>query len=152
MTKNVVIFDIDGTLADGEHRQHHVRPVEGKKKNWPAYNDGMANDRLHLHVAQMYWTLRDNKLFELYIVSGREDQFRDVTENWLFENRINSYKALYMRKTGDYRGDDLVKEEILNTHFDKSKILCVFDDRPRVIRMWRRNGIPVFDCGLGIEF
>jgi hypothetical protein len=62
--------------------------------------------------------------------------------------------ALYMRKAGDYRSDDIVKEEIFNKYFGdvKDRVLCVFDDRPRVIRMWRRIGIPVFDCGLGVEF
>jgi hypothetical protein len=66
----------------------------------------------------------------------------------------HGYAGLYMRKAGDYRSDDIVKEEILDTQFkDKiNNILCVFDDRPRVIRMWRRRGIPVFDCGLGVEF
>lgn len=145
--KTIVIFDIDGTLANGEHRQKWVRE---KPKNWPRYNDLMAQDMVREHVRLMYQYL--HAPIERYIVSGREDRFRDITVKWLADNQILDYKALYMRPANDYRSDDIIKEEILNKYFDKSKILCVFDDRPRVIRMWRKNGIPVLDCGLGIEF
>lgn len=146
--KNIVIFDIDGTLANGEHRVHYVRE---KPKNWFKYNSLMHLDTVNEHVVHMYHTLQYAG-YILYIVSGREDQFRDVTLEWLEKNEIRHYRALYMRKAGDYRSDDIVKEELLLTHFDKDRILCVFDDRPRVIRMWRKNGLKVFDCGNGVEF
>lgn len=149
MTKNVVIFDIDGTLADGEHRVHHVRE---KPKNWFKYNALMSEDKVREHVRLVYNQLLDNKFIDIYIVSGREDKFRQVTEDWLSKHGIQGYSNLHMRKAGDYRSDDIVKEEILLTKFNKDDIVCVFDDRPRVIRMWRKHGIPVFDCGLGIEF
>jgi FMN phosphatase YigB (HAD superfamily) len=149
VTKNTVIFDIDGTLADGSHRVHHVR---NKPKNWVAYNRGMADDDIHQHVYEVYNSLYQASGFDIYIVSGREDQFRAVTEEWLRKNGVTGYRDLFMRKTGDYRSDDIVKEEILLTKFDKNDIVCVFDDRPRVIRMWRKHGIPVFDCGDGVEF
>lgn len=148
--KYIVIFDIDGTLANGEHRVHHVRGKDGEKKNWPAYNAAMGKDAVHTHTRLIYQYL--HRPLYRYIVSGREDQFREVTEKWLNDNQILNYDGLYMRKTGDYRSDDIVKREILLTKFKKDDIVCVFDDRPRVIRMWRAEGIPVFDCGLGIEF
>jgi hypothetical protein len=57
-----------------------------------------------------------------------------------------------MREDGDHRPDDEVKEDILNTHFDKGRIELVIDDRPRVIRMWQRHGLKVLDVGDGVEF
>lgn len=149
MEKDIVIFDIDGTLANGEHRQQFVR---AKPKNWPAYNRRMPDDTVHEHVLAMYEALSACDSHKLFIVSGREAIFRDVTEKWLLDNGVIGYEALYMRPANDYRSDDIIKEEILLKHFDKDRILCVFDDRPRVIRMWRKHGIPVLDCGLGIEF
>jgi phosphoglycolate phosphatase-like HAD superfamily hydrolase len=38
----IVIFDIDGTLADVSERIHHVRK---KPKNWNAFSQGMAQDK-----------------------------------------------------------------------------------------------------------
>ena len=40
--------------------------------------------------------------------------------------------------------DDPQKEEILSTRIDASRVMFVVDDCPRVIEMWRRNGLNVF--------
>jgi phosphoglycolate phosphatase-like HAD superfamily hydrolase len=146
--KDIVIFDIDGTLANGDHRVHHVRK---KPKNWYAYNKDMHKDVPHDHVVSMYNSLKQGP-YSIYIVSGREDRFRDVTEKWLKDHGVEGYVALYMRKAGDNRSDVIVKQEILDKYFDKSKVLCVFDDRPRVIAMWKENGLAVFNCGDGVDF
>ena len=42
MTNEIVIFDIDGTLADISERIHHIKR---KPKNWNAFNEGMAQDK-----------------------------------------------------------------------------------------------------------
>jgi hydroxymethylpyrimidine pyrophosphatase-like HAD family hydrolase len=70
MAKDIVIFDIDGTLANGDHRVKHVRE---KPKNWPKYNALMSKDTVHEHVRIMYQTLLQTCEFGIYIVSGRED-------------------------------------------------------------------------------
>ena len=60
-----------------------------------------------------------------------------------------------MRAGGDYRHDDIVKQEILNSilgWIPKEQIEYVVDDRPRVIRMWRANGLLCHDVGPGTEF
>src|SRR5688500_361977 len=42
MDEKIVIFDIDGTLADISERIHHVK---NKPKNWKAFFAGMAQDK-----------------------------------------------------------------------------------------------------------
>ena len=55
-------------------------------------------------------------------------------------------KKLLMRKTGDKRRDTEVKEEIYNEFIkDKYNVLTVFDDRPCVVRMWKRLNLMVCD-------
>lgn len=151
--KDIVIFDIDGTLANGEHRQHHVR---GPKKNWMAYMDGLAEDTVHEHVRAAFRCFKNNPGidYHIYLLSGRDEPYREATEKWLLDNDIFGYHELYMRPANDYRPDDIIKEELFNKHFGefKDRVLCVFDDRPRVIRMWRKIGIPIFNCGDGTEF
>jgi len=149
-TKNIVIFDIDGTLADTSHRTHLVR---NKPKNWPRFFDLMVEDPPREHVIKMYRTLMRTGEIDLYIVSGRPIDYHEQTSTWLAKHGL-VYVNLYMRPTKDSRPDDIIKKEIFDAHFanQKDQILCVFDDRPRVIRMWRAEGIPVFDCGDGVEF
>ena len=144
--RKVVIVDIDGTLADVTHRLHHVR---GKRKKWKKFFALMSEDMPVKEVIARVLEL--SKHHDIYLVSGRPDDYRSITEKWLELHRI-PYKALYMRKSGDYRPDDEVKQEILDKHFDKSTVELVIDDRPRVIRMWKRNGMQVLEVGTGEEF
>ncbi len=50
MTK-IVIFDIDGTLADNSHRQHFL---EGGKKDWKGFFDAMVDDQPNINVLRLF--------------------------------------------------------------------------------------------------
>ncbi|HXG64952.1 MAG TPA: hypothetical protein VNO70_07575 [Blastocatellia bacterium] len=141
-----VIVDIDGTLADVTHRLHHIR---GKPKSWQKFFALMPEDKPVQKVIDQVLDLA--KEHNIYVVSGRPEDYRGVTADWLRLHQV-PYKALYMRKAGDYRPDDVVKQEILDEHFDRENIELVIEDRPRVIRMWKKNGLKVQDVGTGEEF
>lgn len=134
------IFDIDGTLADGNHRQHWVRT---KPKNWNAYNKAMHLDTpIHPVITTL---LALSVVYDIVISSGRQDKDRKVTEEWFDKHGI-PFTKLYMRKTGDYRDDTIVKEEMLREIEKTFNVIAVFDDRVKVVDMWRKNGLYVFDC------
>ena len=50
MTK-VIVFDIDGTLANIEHRRAFVAT---KPKNWKAFNAGIVNDTPHEDIVWLW--------------------------------------------------------------------------------------------------
>jgi hypothetical protein len=54
-----------------------------------------------------------------------------------------------MRKEKDNRNDAIIKSEIADEIEKEYNILCVFDDRKRVVDMWINRGIFVFDVGQG---
>jgi hypothetical protein len=54
-----------------------------------------------------------------------------------------------MRKDGDFRADYIVKQEILDAHIPKDRVLFVLDDRQQVVDMWRRNGLMCFQVAEG---
>jgi uncharacterized HAD superfamily protein len=141
-----VIVDIDGTLADVSHRLHHIR---GKRKKWKKFFELMSEDKPVQEIIDRVIELAQNH--NIYVVTGRPDNYREVTEAWLELHGL-PYEALYMRKADDYRTDDVVKQEILDKHFDKDNVALVIEDRPRVIRMWKENGLTVLDVGTGEEF
>jgi hypothetical protein len=148
----LVVFDIDGTLANIEHRLHHVR---SKPKNWAAFDAGIPNDKVNFPVAEMFWALqaRWQDQHTIVLASGRNERSREATEKWLHKNSLHSWKKLYMRKADDFRSDDIVKREMLDqiiADFGKKPDM-VFDDRPRVVRMWRDAGIFVFNVYQGEE-
>ena len=130
---NAVIFDIDGTLAIMGDRS----PYDGAAvwKDTPNHDVATA---LTLHREAQH---------TIYIVSGRDEVYRDVTEKWLDSHGIK-YDGLLMRPTeeGNKREDSIIKHELFNKHIRplNYRILGVYDDRHRVLRMWRELGLTTF--------
>lgn len=146
----LVVFDLDGTLANIEHRLSYVR---SKPKNWKAFEAGIPHDAVNQAVAEVFHSLKRTGNTIIF-ASGRNETSRDATMKWLMDNDLWNHSAkLYMRKAEDYRSDVIVKREILDdivADFGKMPDM-VFDDRPGVVRMWREEGIFVFDVYQGTE-
>lgn len=145
---SVVICDIDGTIADVEHRLHYVKQ---DPKEWHNFFREMSNDTLREDV--------DKKLVEhagagrtIIFVSARPSYWRVVTEEWLKSNVSVPVGLVLMRPDGDKRPDTDVKKAIYDKYLKDLDIHCVIDDRPSVIRMWRDLGLTVDDVGSGKEF
>ena len=131
---DLIIFDMDGTLADIEHRQHHTH---GKRKDWGRFFAGIHADTprrvlfdlmRHLHTAG----------YEVQIWSGRPEKTRAMSEQWLRQHGCD-LPITRMRPDGDFQPDDQLKEKWLLAL--PAKPVMVYDDRDKVVAMWRRNGI-----------
>ena len=143
MTDEIVIFDIDGTLADVSERIHHVRK---KPKNWNAFFEGMAQDKA-IHSMVRLCNILYASGIQIILCSGRNEQHRTETVAWLAQQGVN-YHELLLRKEHDRRSDTVVKREILAT-LDKNRILFVVEDRSRVVEMWRSEGLVCLQCAPG---
>jgi len=141
-----LLFDIDGTIAKIDHR----RPLVTKNKpDWKTFNSLMGDDQPNLPVVTLYKTLWSSNEYEIFLLSGRSEEFREITETWLFWNQI-PFKRLIMRRKGDGRADEKIKEEIyLDLIHKNHEILFVVDDRDKVVDMWRRNGVTCLQCDYG---
>ena len=126
------IFDIDGTLAiKGDRDVYDYTKV---------YLDTPREGLLRILLA-----LQDT--YSLIAVSGRDDACEEATSKWL-EGLGLKPDELHMRKTGDNRDDVIVKKEIfLEKILPEYYTIAVFDDRPKVVRSWRRMGLEVFAVG-----
>ena len=142
--RDIVIFDLDGTLADISHRQHMV---QGKRRNWTGFFAACVEDKPHKAVIIILRTLYPQ--FRIYLVSGRSDEVRQQTEKWLELNGV-PYHELIMRRRGDYTPDNILKIGWVEQGLiPKDRILCVFDDRDKVVKAWRNAGIPCFQVAEG---
>jgi len=150
---NCIVSDMDGTLADCNHRRGFVRNLNNDpnwKKDWGTFFALCGKDSLRTEVYDKIIKAKESGL-DIILVSARPEHTRKTTENWLARHSV-PHDRLIMRDNGDSRGDVVVKQEILDKYLDKSKITLVMDDRPKVIRMWRDNGLNVEDYGNGEEF
>jgi len=59
---------------------------------------------------------------------------------------------MFMRPANDFRKDNLIKEEIYESHLKgKFNILCCVDDRLQVLSMWEQKGIFTFNVNQGLK-
>jgi len=141
----IIVVDIDGTIANTEHRKHWVA---SKPKNWAAWNAGMANDTVHADIVEllgMFFARGDR----IILCSGRGEETRGVTETWLRQHGID-FNALYMRAEKDYRKDSIVKVELLEQiRKDYGEPFLWFDDRNQVVDAIRAQGVRVLQVAEG---
>lgn len=152
----VYIFDLDGTISLNHHRAHFV---EGENKDWKSFFESCDKDQPNYPVIDTLRLLR--KVGEIWIWSGRSEDVREKTLDWLMNNRVidnRNYRSWYrnpnrflMRKSGDYTPDHILKKQWLdNLHCSERRRLCaVFDDRKTVVDMWRDNGVACFQVADG---
>lgn len=144
--KNVptVLVDVDGTLADCDGvRSPYDESRVGEDKVYPVI----------AHWVRMLTFEDPGPKYQVIIVSGRHETCGPDTEDWLARNVI-PYDGLLMRNRGDQRSDTIVKQELLELilkYVAKENIIFVIDDRPKVIRMWKENGLMVIPARGEVE-
>ena len=154
MKQNTIIFDLDGTLADITARRAYSTKPNGKI-DWAKFFDpaNISMDLPNMPVIAMARILADAG-YEIWIFSGRSAATFDATTRWLFDNGV-AYDRLIMRPTSKdmaHMPDDQLKQLWLNEHFpgdQKSRILCTYDDRDKVVAMWRANGLTCMQVNYG---
>lgn len=135
-----VIFDIDGTLANNDHRQHYL---EGDgKKDWKNFFKEMHKDTLHEDIMELLVLYADQG-YKILLLTGRGAEYIEETQKWVTELGMKHYmEQLYMRPLKDYRKDTEIKAEIyhemIKPRFD---VRMIFDDRDSVVKMWRGLGL-----------
>ena len=140
-----VVFDMDGTIANVDHRLHHIT---NGKKDWDAFSAGCVDDTPNGNITALLSGMRTLG-YRIVIATGRFEAYRPQTEKWLKDNLIWPHD-LFMRPDGDYRLDYEVKEDMLrDLQIGRDNILFVVDDRASVVEMWRRNGLTVLQCAKG---
>lgn len=140
--RKAIIVDIDGTLALRNNRS----PFDYEKAC-----DDIADFRMCNIIASL---IESDENYEVFFLTGREDtgNCRRITEEWIETHVYTKHGhdgflpvdnwELLMRSEGDHRPDEVVKKEIweerIKPWFD---VVAVFDDRDRVVKMWRNEGL-----------
>lgn len=144
-----VIFDLDGTLAIIDKRRKKATSSNGYF-NWKTFfaPENIQLDEPNVPVIKTFQAMKAAG-FEVGIFSGRDSISRKETEEWLLENGIK-WDFLRMRPKGTFTKDDILKKSWLDDFIAEDKeILCTFDDRDKVVKMWRDNGISCFQVAPG---
>lgn len=124
--QKVILVDVDGTIALRGDRDPYDHSVA-------------MEDEVNWIVVKAVEALAYGNDWRIIIVSAREEKYRDITEYWLFRHGIMEDRiALLMRPTNDPRADAQVKRSLYDAHIAPYyDVQVVFDDRARVVHMWR---------------
>ena len=166
-----IVFDLDGTLADGMHREHFIT---GETKDWDAFFEACDGDLPIVPTIECLHALHsphgDAGRHTIEIWSGRGEgeggSVRRKTHDWLIKcvgvlarDPEMSHGTYFfgdhtidvrMRGHKDYTGDHDLKKRWLNEARAAGRPPeLVFEDRDRVVAMWRAEGIPCFHVAPG---
>lgn len=129
-----LICDLDGTLANmGERNPYDFTRV--------------SEDTVVEHVLDIVRLFRGEG-YDILFFSGRDDSCFDDTLDWITRHLPHMRFSLHMRKTGDGRPDNIIKQEMFDdVARNRFNVRFVIDDRKQVIRMWESLDIPVLNVG-----
>jgi len=131
-----ILCDLDGTLALMRDRD----PYDATLCDEDDLNEPVAAVLRNFHRAG----------YQILLVSGREERFREPTVRFL-EKRSIPYHQLWMRETGDFRKDAVIKREIYDEKIAGNYFIeFALDDRNQVVDMWRKElHLPCFQVNYG---
>jgi hypothetical protein len=142
----MVVFDMDGCLADCSARVGRYL-IESPMKDWDGLftDDAIASDKPIWPTIDVMMSLMGN-LNRVMIWTGRPERTRVATVMWL--NRFGIYlppDMIWMRAEGDWRDDHMLKGEWC----DQRRPDAVFEDRDRIVAMYRARGITCYQTQPG---
>jgi len=124
---SIVVFDIDGVVADVRHRVHFV---EQRPQDWGRFFAGAAKDPLSEVGAD--WARKAAAEHDLVWLTGRPEWLRPVTARWLDQHDLPA-GPLLMRGNGDYRPARDYKLAELRKLATREQIVVFVDDDPMVV-------------------
>lgn len=140
--KNIILCDIDGTIANNDHRQHYL---EGKK-DWDGFFSELSND---LPIPSVIEKINEHHKegHEIVFLTGRPERYRYSTTLWLYEY-FNFDFRLLMRSDNNQKNKIEVKRKIFSENFSAEMILCVYENDSDLIHMWRELNLDTIDVNL----
>lgn len=146
------IFDLDGTVALCDHRRPILDDLSDSHR-WQKFYAACVRDtpnRAVIKTMELLYPTADVRIW-----SGRSYEVFVQTIGWLqlhapfvLERRPS---FLRMRNEGDYTPDEQLKQEWLKelSIEDRRRLVAAFDDRDKVVQMWRSHGIACFQVAPG---
>lgn len=125
----------------------HKETKETWKPDWEAFYEACDKDEPNEPIIRLFGVMEQYSCCQIW--SGRSESVREKTIDWLINHVLgfNATVELRMRPIGNSTPDDQLKESWLDDLYEDTKwgrrhpVEMTFDDRDKVVAMWRRRGI-----------
>ena len=136
----MIVFDLDGTLALDHHRRHHLLK---DPKDWDSYFRACGDDEPNSALVELVRMIWWSGGFTLGLWSGRSASVNVETLGWLDKHQLTGkFHQTRFRSADDRTEDTELKRSWLHQqNATGDPVTLVFEDRQRVVDMWRSEGI-----------
>lgn len=142
----MIIFDIDGVLADTKQREKTLKDKKNSEIKWKSFFEDAIYD-LPLPSGILVAKAIINYLpqTEILFLTARDETIRATTLQWLSEQlQINKNRIdLTMRAKNNYVESVEFKEEV-GREIGFKNIDLVFEDNPAIVEMWRKHNVACY--------
>ena len=138
-----LIFDLDGTVANCDHR---LGLLSKPGFSWDEFHNRAQLDTPYDHMRSLICGLV--RKFGIVYSTGRPESSRADTRNWLIHHGVpyvvyGNREALYMRQKGQLFSNAEVKRQNLKRILsDGWEPIMAFEDQENCVKMYRENGVP----------
>ncbi|MFI6638454.1 haloacid dehalogenase-like hydrolase [Streptomyces sp. NPDC050504] len=122
ISRPLAVFDLDGTLADSAHRQHHL---ERGPRDWNAFFAAAPQDPPLAEGVRL--ALESARECEVVYLTGRPERCRRDTEAWLAAQGLPEGR-IWMRRNDDRRPARHTKLEVLKRLARTREVRMLVDD------------------------
>lgn len=129
MKQKAIIFDIDGVLSQ-----------KYPDRQW------RQEDLVHLdtpitQIKEIFSDLIKNTDAKIFFLTGRTEQCREETYNWICNNYGPKDFSLLMRDCDDWRRGFEVKKDMFDKIKTRYEVFFAIDDDPEICKMYKENNI-----------
>ena len=136
----VIIWDIDGVVANCDHRLHYILQTH---PDWKSFHAETMRDKPITHAIIVYKALALAGVDQVFC-TARHEVTRDDTRFWLYTYGLTGYQRLMMRRGDQVGSSAQVKKEMLTDLWPDYIPILAFEDNPECVQMYRQHGVPCF--------
>jgi len=139
--KNIILCDIDGTVANNDHRQNLLKEYQ----DWDIFFSELVNDEPIFKVIDLI-KLNYKNGFKVVFVTGRPERYRKMTSDWL-NNYFDFKIEILMRPDADKRNKLIIKKDMLENFNYSQQIKKIYENDIDLIKLWEELGYEVVNVG-----
>ena len=135
------IFDLDGTLCNGDHRQHLV------DVDWDEWHDRILLDKVNNWCLDLILRSIKNEFYVILLTARKfTSQVEQDTKLWLEYHDV-PHHMLIGKDPSDTRPSHEYKKEVYENLQSRYDIKFAIDDEIENAKMWTSVGVPCHFCG-----
>lgn len=133
------MFDLDGVIADGGHRQHFLAAERSADKDWAGFFNACVDDPVIEQGRRLVGAISEE--FCVVILTARIHEIRDKTVAWLATNEVRHDWLILRGHREGAPSTEWKRGQLQQLQAAGADVELALDDDPRNTAMLRELGV-----------